>query len=155
MKIKELVITKNIMGVDTDIQISIAPQAYEAIEFGWDSLAFASNDDEFITVKANGFICDLVTNGEVCITKNYDDGFKLTNEHYSEIRELVKTGQLNCEDYNIDNNNWFAILTGRIINENEYHMEDDILLQTEPRSIEELINIMIESIATVIKLSKE
>ena len=106
----------------------------------WDSLMFASNDCTFVTVQDvnNSRLLRLVTHGDVKILNNS-----------GECLSLKEIENLSSNDYDFSNeeiaeNNWFSMDFGHIKND-VFHCEDDYVFDAEPKSIDELIEILVTS----------
>lgn len=119
---EKIKIQKNVMDVKVDFIVSVFDEAKEAVsKYNLDSLAYASNEDSFISVEVDKYCFNLVTNGSVLVDKIEDGNFieHYTNADFDFIRELVKTGAIYNEPYDIIDSNVFEIEYGEIIERNE------------------------------------
>lgn len=146
MSIKK-VLQKEINGLPMDFNVEVFNEGVEAInEFKWDSLAYASNEDTFITITADKYCFSLVTNGLVEIYKKAENNTATlyTNDDYETIRTLLKDGVLYSEEYDITNTNSFQIEYGIVVNSDSNavefeRLEDPVSFNSIPESIDDLI----------------
>lgn len=150
---KEIIITKMIKEKGAvDIKLSISNIAVDAIEMKWDSLAFADNKDIFIMAEAEGYVFELVTNGEVRILKDNGTGEVMyNNTNVQEIKELVVSKEIYTDEYIIDANNWFALGFGRKLDDGRYNIEDDVIFEDTPDTIDSLIEIIVKHVCSCLK----
>ena len=112
-----------------------------AIKNGWESLYFANNKDDFAWISDGKNIIVLTTRGEVNI---FHGDTVLNNENENEIRNLLNSG---IDFYEVDalqNNNWFSIEMGEVINHEKYSIIDEYHFESTPKSVEELEDLLIK-----------
>lgn len=94
-------------------EVTLYPILQEAIDNKWDSLCFAENNRTFADVKIGDHLMSLITDGDVRI--RYKDRL-LVNKDGQELKELIISGQLNPDNCHIEDNNWFTMSYGEIVN---------------------------------------
>lgn len=112
-----------------------------AIEKGWESLYFAKNEDDFACVSDGKNIIVLTTRGEVKIRQG---NVVLNNENENEIRKALDSGTDIYEDEAIQNNNYFSIEIGDVINYEQYNVIDEYPFESMPKTVEELEDLLVE-----------
>jgi hypothetical protein len=145
---KELFVEK----LGKNVSLRIYPSAKIAIDKGWESLYFADNLSDFADVIVDGHIFSLGTYGEVrVISDNVEEEYR--GNDVEELRKIIDQNKL--DDYILDNNNWFAMVIGKIIKvEDEvinFETIDDMVFEACPKSIEELEEQLIEYAVSLIE----
>lgn len=136
--------------INKEGNLRIYPEAQLAIEKGWESLYFADNCTDFADIIVGEYIMTLGTYGEVRVTSNNGEielqNIDVEEEKQEILRKIIDEGKL--DDYDIHNNNWFAVVIGKIskIEEDtiEYETIDDMVFEACPTSIEDLETEFIE-----------
>lgn len=144
---KKFNVTRKITGVDVDFNISVFDEAIDAVsKFGFDSLAFASNEDTFIVVEADRYCFSLVTNGSVLVNElNGDNVIKTySNKNFEVLRDLVQNKKVYASPYEIVESNSFQVEYGEIVNKdgdviNFDRIGEPVDFIMEPYNIEDLI----------------
>lgn len=136
------ILEKEIKGSKLLFNVSIYEGAHEAIKYNWDSLAFASNEDDFISIEANGYCFTLVTNGVVDISDV--DETVYTNADFKLIRKLIDSKELYNDNFEFNSANSFQVDYGVILNKTGDMCEFDRLgdpvdFTYKPKSIDELV----------------
>lgn len=136
IKIEKKVILKE--GLEA--KLTIYPVAQLAIDKGWESLYFSSNNETFATIETEDKIITLVTNGEVKLIKEGSD--TLVNCNQDEIRALIDTKKdIELEiGYDFLLNNWFSLMYGTIEKDKpeQFSFYDDFVYESEDESVEKL-----------------
>lgn len=137
-----------------NVAVTIYPEAQTAIDKGWESLYFPDNLTDFGDVIVDGYIVSLGTYGEVRLLPEQEDiDIEYKNDNVEEIRDIINQGKL--EDYTLDNNNWFAVVIGKIISEEDgviqYETIDDMVFEACPKTIEELEKELVEYTVSLIE----
>lgn len=135
-----------------NVSLKIYPEAQIAIDKGWESLYFSDNLSDFADVIVDGYIFSLGTYGEVrIISENAEEEYK--NDNVEEIRKILDQSKL--DDYTLDNNNWFAVVIGKIIKTEDeviqFETIDDMVFEACPKTMEELEKQLIEYAVSLIE----
>lgn len=140
------VLERIINGSKVLFNVSIYEGAQEAIKYNWDSLAFASNESDFISIEANGYCFSLGTYDSVEILGNNSDNDEIvyTNSDFELIRELIDNKELYSDKYEFNSVNSFYVDYGVILNKTDDvyefdRLEDPISFTYSPKSIDELV----------------
>lgn len=126
--------TKSINGLKFTISL---PLLLKAINSGWESSKFISND-VIVSLKGPAGEVVLEVAGEVKITdtrlnKAYSNEETFNNE---DIQKAINKGDIyNSDRYIVNNNNWFRFL---FFDKNQNSV-DDLMFESEPNTIEEII----------------
>lgn len=114
---KKMNLKRNITGVNVNFNVTVFDEAEDAIsKFSLDSLAFASNEDSFISVEVDKYCFSLVTNGVVEVNKL--DGNKVietySNSDFDVLKNLVQSKEIYTNQYEIVSSNSFQVEYGVI-----------------------------------------
>lgn len=137
----EKVTVRMLPEINKEAKIVIHDIAAVAIKNGWESLAFAENDECFAEVYIDNMTFHLTTRGDVRLySEEAGDGTQviLTNKNGDELRELVEKKGLN--NYIIENNNWFELL---IVASDDDGYTEGIVFEAVPTTIAELEDTLI------------
>lgn len=148
---KKINLKRNITGVNVDFTIEVFDEAIDAVSrFNFDSLAFASNEDNFICAEADRYIFSLVTNGEVEINKIDGDNVVETysNGDFNVLKELVENKKVYAAPYEIVDSNLFQIEYGIIENRDGDVVTFDrigepVNFDVQPHNLEDLIDFFV------------
>lgn len=127
------------------VELMLYPALEEAIECGWESLYFASNNYIFATAKTKDIFVSLVTHGDVLITNEETQDY-LNGDDETQIRQLIESGQLfELDCLEIVDYNSFELEYNTVLSTNEvdgietYSVLEGDRFQANPTSIEEFI----------------
>ena len=154
MEMKVLNCTKNILVGDKKYEVFTNTSLLEKMNWSWDSLIFATNNDTFATIKdESGFMLTLVTNGESYVFKDEDNtqGEYVGRERLSdtEIEKLALSGELYPEhitgssQYEIDSSNWFCLEFRTVNDDNTTQLIEDDVFESIPQDEQSLIELLI------------
>lgn len=123
---------------EIDYAVTMHTQLMKQMNWTWESLIFAYNDELFAVVenKATGEKTCLTTHGEVRVLDANKEQLSI-----DEIIKLAKEDAIYGEKYDIDCNNWFSL---------EYcysdsTIADDDVFEATPKTCAELADLLIES----------
>lgn len=124
---------------DSEFCVTMFPELMEDMDWSWESLIYAHNEETFAIVedKATGQKTVLNTNGEVEIVR-LDTNTKLSID---EIIALAKEGFIDETIYQINYNNWFSLE----YYDKENMLEDDVVFEATPKNCMELATLLMES----------
>lgn len=125
------------------LKVFINTELLNKMDWSWESLCFADNNEMFAHIEdiSTGEILTLDTTGEVKV-KNW------ANDEYMSIDEIKKISFdesiYDESKYSIESNNWFSLNFYKTTDKKATLLEDYVF-ESEPKNIDELIDILIQS----------
>lgn len=133
-----------------EAELTLYPELQEAIQVGWSSMYFPTNDVTFASLKIKNHLIALVTNGEIEVVSLENPEHSLRNHCEQELRPLIQSKAIFDEhQYEIRATNWFELEALLMAEESadgthvcEY-IESEVF-EHEPESEESFIEIFVK-----------
>lgn len=156
---KKINLTKKITGVNVDFNISVFDELFDNLsKFNFDALAFAANDNTFISLTADKYCFSLVTNGEIRVNKLDGDNIveSYDNGNFEILKNLVESKEIYTSQYEVVDSNSFQIEYGVIENTDGdiitfNRIDEPVDFNVEASSLEDLITVFVSTCENILE----